>query len=304
MSYINERHLIPTSWASINGRRMLIWSDVSKILFKEPFFDQSINNLSNESKNAKLTLYPDIFDKENNDDNFEISPSGFIFHVSRCGSTLLSRMLANNNRFWVISEPSCLNRLLSFEDIGKEEKVQHIRSLINALGPRSTRYTHYIIKFTSWNYLFFDLIHQAFPNTPCVFLIRDPSAVIASQKKAPAQWIVDKKNRIFDSIARETEGTSKEFIESVIEFMMEKALVSEKSKIIDYSEFPDSALKKTINTFNLKIDCISFEEMLGMSRFYSKSSTKTLWKNSEKNQENLIAHYNVNRVYQELIKLL
>ena len=35
----------------------------------------------------------------------------FGFKVGRCGSTLLLRMLLRDRRFWVVGEPSVLNRI-------------------------------------------------------------------------------------------------------------------------------------------------------------------------------------------------
>jgi hypothetical protein len=54
------------------------------------------------------------------------------------------------------------------------------------LGQRRTcRETHYIVKLDSWHIHDLPLVRAAFPDTPWIFLEREPAEVEASQELSP-----------------------------------------------------------------------------------------------------------------------
>jgi gluconate kinase len=115
-----------------------------------------------------------------------LQPTGFIFHMSRCGSTLMSQMLAALTASIAISEAppidSALRSNFHSGQATEVRRVEWLRWLISALGqPRVGNEKHIFIKFDAWNVLHFPLIRQAFPDVPWVFLYRDPVEVMVSQ---------------------------------------------------------------------------------------------------------------------------
>jgi hypothetical protein len=121
-----------------------------------------------------------------------LEPSGFIFHFSRCGSTLASRLLASKADTLVISEADPINALLELEPerVNREVQVQCLRLLIRALGRvRLGTERHYVIKFSSWTVTQLSLLREAFPGVPCVWIYRDPAAVLASILARPPGWM-------------------------------------------------------------------------------------------------------------------
>lgn len=115
-----------------------------------------------------------------------LAPDAFIFHVSRCGSTLLSQLLASLPQCIVMSEPPVIDSLLRLHhDSGDPAaSVTLLRQAILALGQRrSSDQTHFVIKFDCWHLHSLDLLRQAFPATPCLFIYREPLAVLASHQR-------------------------------------------------------------------------------------------------------------------------
>lgn len=118
-----------------------------------------------------------------------IEPSGFLFHISRCGSTLTGKALARSERHVVINQGAPLQRGF-WATITRDwaqaaqpspENLKAFRNLVLALTRRRLpQEERAFIKFISWNTLYMDFAMQAFPNVPALFLYREPVEVIAS----------------------------------------------------------------------------------------------------------------------------
>jgi gluconate kinase len=105
--------------------------------------------------------------------------------MSRCGSTLTGQMLAALPQNIVISEAPLIDTVLraNLHDprITQEQRATWLRGLMSALGQvRNPGERHLFIKFDSWSILDLPVIRQAFPDTPWVFLYRDPVEVMVS----------------------------------------------------------------------------------------------------------------------------
>ncbi|MBV7329470.1 hypothetical protein KFU94_14705 [Chloroflexi bacterium TSY] len=129
-------------------------------------------------------------------------PSGFVFHMSRCGSTLLAKSLARAPQHIVIDEGTPLNDgLWHYFTNGwrtpvreTDENFTLFRNMVLALGRKRTpSHQTYFVKFRSWNVIFIDFIMRAFPDVPCLFVYRDPAEVIVSAFMRPV-WILDFKD--------------------------------------------------------------------------------------------------------------
>lgn len=118
-----------------------------------------------------------------------LDPTAFVFHVSRCGSTLLTQLLSIDSQNIVLAEPPILDdvlRKLSFEnyEISEEKKNQLIRAVIKLLGQkRTSEEQKYFIKLDSWHIFYYEKLRMLFPNTPFIFSFRRPDEVIRSQVK-------------------------------------------------------------------------------------------------------------------------
>ena len=121
-----------------------------------------------------------------------LAPSAFIFHLSRCGSTLTSHMLAALDRAVSISEAPALDDVLHADlhvpGVSEEEQVRWVRTVVSALGQAQAGQELYFVKLDSWHIHKLPLLRRAFPVTPWLFLYRDPVEVLVSQLRSPGQF--------------------------------------------------------------------------------------------------------------------
>ena len=116
------------------------------------------------------------------------APAGIIFHVARCGSTLISQSLKQLDNLAVYAEPQPVNEILvPPHEWPRADMVAAIR----ALGSAFARHAGgpYVLKLSSWNTLFCDIVTEAFPETNWVLCLRDPVEVGVSLLQQPPGWL-------------------------------------------------------------------------------------------------------------------
>lgn len=119
-----------------------------------------------------------------------LAPSAFILHASRCGSTLISQMLARLDDHIVVSEPPPLDALLR-SDLPESERRAAIRGLLSAYGQRRRGIEQrLVIKLDAWNIGEWPLLQECFPDTPWQFLYRDPLEIAVSHLRRPGMHMV------------------------------------------------------------------------------------------------------------------
>lgn len=149
--------------------------------FTEPFFSDSVQV-------CLRNPFTDLFRREMPLRNLpDIRPDGFIFHMSRCGSTLISRSLAAAESLFVVSEPPPVDEIIQGSRTSSpEQRSNWLRGIVSALAQvRRPGQTHYLIKLDSWHIRSLPLFRAAFPDVPWLFVYRDPLEVMASQLRRP-----------------------------------------------------------------------------------------------------------------------
>ena len=174
-SGLDLRGWVPVSVAIRDEEPVAEWAYFGKHRFTEPFFEQSIRQeLQNPFTRAFRFRAP--LRKSAN----ARQPDGFIFHMSRCGSTLISRALSALPRVVAVSEAPAIDTLI------QTGRADWLRALILALGkPREGSEDPYVVKFDSWHIHKLAVVRAAFPDTPWIFLHRDPLEVLVSQIRSP-----------------------------------------------------------------------------------------------------------------------
>lgn len=158
-----------------------IWCDAPR--FTEAFLDDTFTRLMRRPANVLFRRRTTLAQLEAGVERSPgIPPTGFIFHVSRCGSTLLAHLLGRLDGALVLSEPGPVDSLIrAGERLGRERQLALLRAMVGALGQaRTPGQDRLFVKFDAWNTLQHDLIHEAFPETPRVFLYREPVEVLVS----------------------------------------------------------------------------------------------------------------------------
>jgi hypothetical protein len=171
------------------GRPKVDWCRLGELRLEDPFFEQTVLRALRHPFNQALRLQTSLdllcqAEKEQQG----MRPDGLIFHMSRCGSTLVGRMLGALPGTLVISEPAPLDQVLRAKthdpEVTDEQRILWLRALVSALGQRwHGDEQRYFLKLDAWHTLDLPLIERAFPGVPWVFLYRDPLEVLVSHHR-------------------------------------------------------------------------------------------------------------------------
>jgi hypothetical protein len=182
----------PRQWlparSAIEAGFAVDWYHYAGETLNDPFFADSRSRVGSRPFNQLFRYRTQFGDFINAEREGAVAPSGFIFHMSRCGSTLASQMLAAIPGTISLSEPEPLDMLVQLpllvQGVPPELHIEAIRATIAALGrDRSGDATRYFIKLDSWHTLALAAFRQAFPDVPWIFLYRDPVEVLVSQER-------------------------------------------------------------------------------------------------------------------------
>lgn len=268
----------------INGTATSIdWGDLRGLRFTEPFFDQTIERWA--SGNPPPSLVRTELDALLALDNEpSLDPSALIFHLSRCGSTLLSRLLSTVPDTLVVSEPAPINTLLMADPPEVDEKVtiQILRLLVRALGRRrfgNERF--YILKLSSWNVRRCRLFRQAFPDVPTIWVQRSPVEVMASVLASPPGWMDLQRfprqaMSLFGIEPDEASGMNREaFCARALAAMLEAASTADDaSLLVDYTELPEAVWCRVAPFLGMTLGESDIARMREESGYYSKDAAR------------------------------
>ena len=176
-----------------HGRPSVDWCYLGEDGFTEPFFEDTIRRALRRPFNL-LFRHQTPIDVLGEWRAVQpgLAPTGFIFHMSRCGSTLIARVLAALPRHVVISEAGPIDAVLranfhdgtAAPDGTDDRRVSWLQWMISALGQRRRGDEgHFFVKFDSWSALSLPLVARAFPSVPWIFVYRNPVDVIMSHVK-------------------------------------------------------------------------------------------------------------------------
>lgn len=182
---------IPCRIGTDNAPPVVDWCYLGEDTFTDPFFAQTVERCLRRPFNQQVLLETPIGTLiERRAAQPGIPPTAFIFHTSRCGSTLFSQMATVLPRTIVISEAPPVDHVLRAR-APESERIAWLQALLSALGqPRRGDERHLFVKFDAWHIVDLALVQRAFPGVPCVFLYRDPAAVVASQLRMPGLHMV------------------------------------------------------------------------------------------------------------------
>jgi hypothetical protein len=257
------------------------WADLSAERFVEPFFDQTVARWASGPR-AKPLFRTGLDALLALDTEPSLDPAGMIFHLSRCGSTLVSRLLGTLPGVVVIAEPSPLNALLGLDPdrVDGAGLVRLVRHLVRALGRRRHGdERQLVLKCSSWNIRRREILAAAFPETPWVWVQRDPAHVMASLMASPPGWlglgeVHPQTARRFglDPVAVPARGRV-EFTARALSAMLWSAATDPGGRLcIDYDELPAAVWQRVAPHFAIETDAAAIERMTDQSRFYSKDA--------------------------------
>jgi hypothetical protein len=185
---------VRVSWREGGREPFLDWCLLGETRFTEPFFADTLERHLRHPFHHAFRRETPI--SALNESRLSGAPvKGIVFHMSRCGSTLVAQMLAALEQNIVLSEAEPVDAILRSHlrepSITEEQRIDWLRGIVNALGQRrSEREQNLFLKLDCWSIAELPLIARAFPETPWIFLYRDPLEVLASQFRSPGGWTI------------------------------------------------------------------------------------------------------------------
>ena len=162
--------------------------------YREPFFHLTIERARRERPNLlSLELDQEAFLEAARLEPGR-QPDGFIFHVGRCGSTLLANMLSAPDEHLVVKESTAVNTLMNgLVTAADEQQLSEREALMTAALPFMFRPSRgaerrLLFKFTSWNCRLAASLMRLFPRSPAVFLYRSAFQTVGSMVAEPSGW--------------------------------------------------------------------------------------------------------------------
>jgi hypothetical protein len=187
---------LPIQVSAVGGEPVIDWAYFGSEPLRQSFFEDSIRQAMRRPFNRMFSYRTTLADfLADAGSNAGLAPDGFIFHMSRCGSTLVSQMLAALPQNIAISEAAPIDAIVQLSRLWPalppEQHAGQLAAMVAAFGrKRSGAERHFFIKLDSWHALALPLFRKAFPDVPWLFLYRDPVEVMVSQSRQPGMQMV------------------------------------------------------------------------------------------------------------------
>jgi hypothetical protein len=268
---------LPTDFFFNRADSFVRWIDFGAKSLTEPLFRSTLEYLrgSNPPAPERVTSIDAFLEAASATP--AALPSGIIFHVSRCGSTLLANILRAGEHTVMLSEAQ---PLAPFFRVSPFSWAPSLAAVSN--NPRKffldalvRLYAHYgttsvnakiLLKCYTVDILGISLIRQTWPTVPFVILIRDPIEVIVSNLKGPPGWIIEGGHfRELGWTRKEAQDMSREeYLARLVGRMCEVASAQFDNKccVIDYSTLDSQSFFRVANLFGIDIGGVHIDEIL------------------------------------------
>ena len=259
---------------------------MADVRLDEPFFQQTVDRVKRDKRGELFTEFDVLPQLEKVLES--VPPTGFIFHSSRCGSTLVAnacRAIANSI---VLSEANAIDKLIArfFTDAdGVKVSLYSVflRGVVHALGQRrSGNEQHLFIKFACTSFAQIERITRIWPHVPWLFLYRDPIETIVSNVNNPPSWLLDDDWRVLASITgvspNEVAAMSLEerCARSIGSFYSHAhALANDKSMLLNYNQLSVPVISSVLEFFKVSPSTRELEAIARASGVYSKEVSRT-----------------------------
>jgi hypothetical protein len=288
VNHLHTKNFIPIDIDTRKQPVRVKWLDIGKDAFDQNSFDESVQHcLSKSNSNivetplTELLIISDVVDR--------VKPTGFIYHMSRCGSTLLANMFRQLDKNIVHYEPLLPFKILELLNRDNEEYVfEVLKGAIDILGrKRFGNEENMVVKFSSGTTYFLPAILKVFPKVPRIYMYRDPVEVLVSNLENAAQpWIYDyhltgqsksqmlEDNSPLENCAYALAAKSEAFLRTY----------DDKCLIVEYEQIGRALLERVICHFNMSFSSAEVDEMMKAMDYYSKGKGEKFASDKDKKQ--------------------
>jgi hypothetical protein len=257
------------------------WIYLGDLHFAEPFFEETILKCKSHAYNSKVFKVITIIENLINWSEELISAElkSLVFHVSRCGSTMLSQSLATSSENIMISEAPIIDQILRSDFLSEEKKTILLKAVLKLLGQkRFPEQKHLIIKLDAWHIFHATHLRSVFPEIPFALLFRNPTEVLKShQKKMGMHMVPDVlPAEVFGISAKEKKETGfqqygalvlEKYFQGFIDFYREDKNVT----ILNYNEGMKKVVEKFVTFIKANYSEIELDKMYQRLQKHSKN---------------------------------
>jgi hypothetical protein len=277
------RGWLPVDAVVVDGRPGLWWMEMSGVSLAEPFFQQTVERARKENRAERFTEFDVLLQLEKQLDS--VAPTGFIFHSSRCGSTLVANACRAVSNSIVLSEANAIDKLIARFITDADNPVKEslysvfLRGAIHALAQRRFgNEQHLFIKFACCSVAQLERIKRVWPNVPWLFIYRDPVETIVSNMKDLPPWLIDNDRRVLSSIIEDdAEIGLEELCARTIGSFYSTAynLADRNSMLLNYNQLSVPVIASVLNFFKIDLSTEELETIARTSEAYSKEVSGT-----------------------------
>ena len=278
---------LPVDAVVVDERPGLLWMEMSGVSLTEPFFQQTVERARKEKRRERFTEFDVLLQVEKQIESVE--PTGFIFHSSRCGSTLVANACRAISGSIVLSEANAIDKLIARFITDADSPVKEslysvfLRGVVHALGQRRTgNERHLFIKFACCSFAQLERIKRIWPNVPWLFLYRDPVETIVSNIKDVPPWLIDNDRRVLASI---TGATPADVVEMSLEELCARTigslystaydLANGNSMLLNYKQLSVPVIASVLKFFKVDPSTEELETIARTSGVYAKEASGT-----------------------------
>jgi hypothetical protein len=188
-------------------------------------------------------------------------------------------MLAALPEHIVLSEPPPLDALLRTEARGAsdEQRIAWLRAWVSAMGQPRNGEERLFLKLDAWHTFDLPLLRRAFPDTPWIFLYRNPVEVMVSAINNPGMHLVPGLLGVtvpgIDPVAA-LQMPQAEYIARVLAVLLQASLEyigPLGGKAINYSSLPEAVISVIAPHFGLSLSPAQIEAMNAVTAFHAKT---------------------------------
>lgn len=257
------------------------WIYLGDIKFQDPFFDETISRCKSHKSNSKmikvLSTAENLIEWSNEIESVPLK--ALVFHVSRCGSTMLSQCLATSSENIMVSEGPIIDEILRSDYFDPEKKTLLLKSVLKFLGQkRFTEQKNLILKLDAWHIFKADFLRSIFPKLPFALLYRNPNEVLKSHQKLAGMHMVPNviSPSVFGITVQEIEETDfqqygalvlEKYFQGFLDFYESDHNVT----ILNYNEGMKNAIEKFISFIHVHYADEELEKMFERLKKHSKN---------------------------------
>jgi hypothetical protein len=260
------------------------WLYTGDKLYNDPFFDDTIARCKSLPQNSQafrsgstVDILPQWAAQVE-----AAPPAAFIFHVSRCGSTLFAQLLGLQEQHIVLAEVPFIDQLLRLPYQHKEVDTDLLQQAIPAVfrlygHKRRGIETHLFVKTDSWHLCFYRQLRQLYPTIPFMLLYRSPDEVIQSHRRQRGMQAVQGviEPAIFGFNQEDIQHYSlDEYMAKVLEhyfiLMQEIAATDANIMLVNYEEPVMNVMQRIAALTGITISEVEARQMEQRSHYHAK----------------------------------